>query len=172
MTAIGHSARTSAIVENIRARHGRDGKDGETQIIVQTDDVAVNALKQELAALKVQALKPKNDEQAIPLAIGRIGEELLKVQVDLDTVRKETAGNLADLHRRIQELEARPTEIVASEPAELQDNINELGKEVAELNTMILKHIVTLQKRCDAQDARFSELPQVLAQLQKERRSG
>ena len=172
MTAIGHNARTSAILENMRARHGQDGKDGETQIIVQTDDAAVNALKQELATLKAQALKPKNDDQAIPLAIGRIGEELLKVQADLDLVRKECAGHFADVHRRIQELEQRPTEISSSEPAELQDNINELGRELADMSSAILRHIVTLQKRADAQDARFAELPMVLAQLQKERRAG
>lgn len=148
-----------------RHRAGKDGKDGKTEIVVQTDEASIAALKERIAILEAEARSPANDGDPVPRAIGEIVNEL-------DAVRKEVAGHLADLHRRIQELEARPTEIVAAEPAELQDNLNELGKEVAELNTMILKHIVTLQKRCDAQDARFSELPQVLAQLQRERRSG
>lgn len=79
---------------------------------------------------------------------------------------------LAELIERVQRLEAKPIDITPTEPAELQDNINELGRELANMSAAILQHIVTLQKRADAQDARFAELPIVLAQLQKERRAG
>lgn len=158
------------VTEAVRKRRdGRDGKDG--QIIVQTNDTDVRALKEEIATLKAQALVPKNDEQAIPLAIGRIGEELQDMKRDFSDVRQQLADQLADIHRRITQLEQRPTEIISSEPAELQDEINDLGRELASISAAILQRIVTLQKRADAQDARFAELPTVLAQLQKERRA-
>ncbi len=157
------------VTEAVRARRdGKDGKDG--QIIVQTDETAVRALREEIAQLKAQALQPKNDSDPIPRAIGDVVEEIGGLQKQLSDVRAQVSTHLADLHRRIIAIEER-SEIVSSEPAELQDEINELGRELGSMSAAILQHIVTLQKRCDAQDARFAELPQVVAQLQRERRA-
>jgi len=77
-----------------------------------------------------------------------------------------------ELNERVAVLEDEPVEIVSVEPAELQESIDELGQELGSMSGAILQKIVTLQKRADAQDARFAELPTVLAQLQKERRAG
>lgn len=156
-TLTGHKERLAALEEHARAR--RDGKDG--QLIVQADDAAVRALKEELATLKAHALQPDNDSKAIPIAIGRLGEEFQKLRQQLDSVVE-----------RLIALENEPKNITPAEPAELQENINALGRELGDMSAAILQHIVTLQKRADAQDARFAELPTVLAQLQRERRAG
>lgn len=153
-----------------RHKKPRDGIDGETKVIVERDDEAIKSLEEKILKLKAEQSKPANDQEIIPAAIGDLHKEIHSVGNLFDEFRKHCAGELADLHRRIQELEDRPIDITPAEPAELQENINELGRELGDMSGAILRHIVTLQKRADAQDARFAELPHVLAELQRERR--
>lgn len=153
------------------ARRRRDGKDGETKVIVERDDAAIKAIQDQLLKLKAEQSKPANDQEIIPAAIGDLHKEVHSVGELFDSFRKEVANQLADLHRRMQTLEDRPIDITPTEPAELQDNINELGRELANMSASILQHIATLQKRLDACESRFTDLPQVLHDLQTQRRA-
>lgn len=149
----GHKARVAALEENLRARRdGTDGEDGTTEIVVQTDDAAVNALKQELATLKAQALKPDNDSKAIPLAIGRIGEEL-------QSFRQQ----LADMLERLHNLEQRPTDITPSDVS--QDDVQLLAQATSETGAAVaglLQMLAVIDKRLDALEARVSSIPRAM----------
>ncbi len=145
-TLIGHRERLAALEEHARQR--RDGKDG--QIIVQTDDASVRALKEEIAQLKAQALTPKNDSEAIPLAIGRMGEELQNIKKELDFARVEIAERLADLYREIEELKKNPAEVVAAEPAELQDEIKNIATVAETIGSAALRGFSEQQREIEA----------------------
>lgn len=174
------------VTEAVRNRRdGKDGKDG--QLIVQADDAAVRALKEELATLKAQALQPDNDSKAIPIAIGRLGEEdqrqskEIQAAVDrLERLEKFLASfqdsqqfvlprAFAELIERVKKLEQ--VDITPAEPAELQQEIDDMGRALADMSAAVINHIATLQKRLDACESRFTDLPQVLTDLQTQRRA-
>lgn len=140
MTATGHSDRAKQIVDHITQR-AKDGKDGA--IVVRTDETAIQELRRRIDNLEALPPKPANDPAAIPLAIGKIIE-------------------------RLDALENRPTALLPTEPDETQ--LQQLGQDLAELSAAVLMHIRVLQKRVEACEARFDELPAVLAQIQSERR--
>lgn len=140
MTSIGHSERVKQIVDHL-TKKARDGKDGA--IVVRTDETALQELERRISALESLPPKPANDASTIPIAIGKIVE-------------------------RLEALERRPEPLV---PTEYDDNeLRSLGQDLAEMSAAMLVHVQVLQKRVDACEARFGELPAVLAQLQSERR--
>ena len=141
-----------------RRRDGRDGEDGKTVIIAPDD--RLTAIEKRLGVVE-RLVQPDNDMIAVPAGVA----SLVQRAEALERVYRDLLG-------RVNELENRPIDITPAEPAELQDSIEELGAEFASFSAMVLQHIVTLQQRANTQDARFAELPQVLAQLQRERRAG
>jgi uncharacterized protein (UPF0335 family) len=104
-------------------------------------------------------------DQAAVDRIERLEKRLASFQDSQQFVLPRAFAELIERVARLEQIDITP-----AEPAELQENINELGRELADMSGAILRHIVTLQKRADAQDARFAELPNVLAELQRERR--
>ena len=156
MIITGHSERLAALREHARSR--RDGKDGKTEIVVKQDDEAVKALKERIAILEAEAKEPANDSDPIPRAIGEIVSEL-------DAVRKEIATNLADIYRRIQALETKPTEIVAAEPAELQDSIDVLNEKIADFAKSILTDLLEHEDRLTTVETRVNNMPKRLREF-------
>jgi uncharacterized protein (UPF0335 family) len=104
-------------------------------------------------------------DQAAVDRLERLEKRLASFQDSQQFVLPRAFAELIERVARLEQIDITP-----AEPAELQENINELGRELADMSGAILRHIVTLQKRADAQDARFAELPNVLAELQRERR--
>jgi type IV secretory pathway VirB4 component len=74
----------------------------------------------------------------------------------------------AELIERVKKLEQ--IDITPAEPAELQQEINDMGRALADMSAAVINHIATLQKRLDACESRFTDLPQVLNDLQTQRR--
>jgi hypothetical protein len=83
----------------------------------------------------------------------------------------QVADEIASLHRRVQDLETRPIYTPPAEPAELQEEINDMGRALADMSAAVINHIATLQKRLDACESRFTDLPHVLHDLQTQRRA-
>ena len=77
----------------------------------------------------------------------------------------------AELVERVRELEDCQVDITPAEPAELQQEINDMGSALAEMSAAVINHITTLQKRLDACESRFTDLPHVLHDLQTQRRA-
>jgi predicted nucleic acid-binding Zn-ribbon protein len=159
------------LVEAVKPRHGRDGKDGETRIIVKQDENVLKALQEEVLKIKVAQEKPANDIEIIPKAIGDLHQEIDKAGNLFGEFRIQIADEIASLHRRVQALEARPVDITPAEPAELQQEIDDMGRALADMSAAVINHIATLQKRLDACESRFTDLPQVLHDLQTQRRA-
>ena len=159
------------LVEAVKPRHGRDGKDGETRIIVKQDENVLKALQEEVVKIKVAQEQPANDIEIIPKAIGDLHQEIGKAGNLFGEFRIQTADEIASLHRRVQDLEARPVDITPAEPAELQQEIDGMGRALADMSAAVINHIATLQKRLDACESRFTDLPHVLHDLQTQRRA-
>ena len=159
------------LVEAVKPRHGRDGKDGETRIIVKQDENVLKALQEEVVKIKVAQEHPANDIEIIPKAIGDLHQEMGKAGNLFGEFRIQTADEIASLHRRVQDLEARPVDITPAEPAELQQEIDDMGRALADMSAAVINHIATLQKRLDACESRFTDLPHVLHDLQTQRRA-
>ena len=159
------------LVEAVKPRHGRDGKDGETRIIVKQDENVLKALQEEVVKIKVAQEHPANDIEIIPKAIGDLHQEIGKAGNLFGEFRIQTADEIASLHRRVQDLEARPVDITPAEPAELQQEIDDMGRALADMSAAVINHIATLQKRLDACESRFTDLPHVLHDLQTQRRA-
>ena len=159
------------LVEAVKPRHGRDGKDGETRIIVKQDENGLKALQEEVLKIKVAQEKPANDIEIIPKAIGDLNQEIHNTGHLLSEFRMQVTDEIASLHQRVQDLEARPIDITPAEPAELQQEINDMGRALADMSSAVINHIATLQKRIDACESRFTDLPQVLDDLQTQRRA-
>jgi predicted aconitase len=134
-------ALAESLVEAVKPRHGRDGKDGA--IVVRTDETALQALERRITALEELPPKPDNDASTIPVAIGKLVE-------------------------RLEVLESRPEPLLPSVID--NDQLQSLGQDLAEMSAAMLLHVQVLQERVAACEARFDELPQVLEQLQAERR--
>lgn len=75
----------------------------------------------------------------------------------------------AELIERVKKLEQ--VDITPAEPAELQQEINDMGRALADMSAAVINHIATLQKRLDACESRFTDLPHVLHDLQTQRRA-
>jgi len=75
----------------------------------------------------------------------------------------------AELIERVAKLEQ--VDITPAEPAELQQEIDDMGRALADMSAAVINHIATLQKRLDACESRFTDLPQVLHDLQTQRRA-
>jgi len=162
------------LVEAVKPRHGRDGKDGETRIIVKQDENVLKALQEEVLKIKVAQEKPANDIEIIPKAIGDLHQEIHNTGHLLSEFRMQVTDEIASLHQRVQDLETRPIDITPAEPAEpaeLQQEINDMGRALADMSAAVINHIATLQKRLDACESRFTDLPQVLHDLQTQRRA-
>lgn len=78
---------------------------------------------------------------------------------------------LEEIMERVHALEDRPVDITPAEPAELQQEIDDMGRALADMSAAVINHIATLQKRLDACESRFTDLPQVLHDLQTQRRA-
>ena len=159
------------LVEAVKPRHGRDGKDGETRIIVKQDEKVLKALQEEVLKIKVAQEKPANDIEIIPKAIGDLHQEIHNTGHLFSEFRMQVTDEIASLHQRVQDLETRPIDIAPTEPAELQQEINDMGRALADMSAAVINHIATLQKRLDACESRFTDLPQVLHDLQTQRRA-
>jgi chromosome segregation ATPase len=168
-TITGHNHRVAALEEYTRLR--RDGKDGETRVIVERDEESLKALQAEVVKLKALQQRPANDVEIIPKAIGDLHQEIDKAGNLFGEFQIQIADEIASLHRRVQELEARPVDITPAEPAELQQEIDDMGRALADMSAAVINHIATLQKRLDACESRFTDLPQVLHDLQTQRRA-
>jgi hypothetical protein len=150
MTTTGHKGVTNAIVEQINKRHTTTVESRETERVPADIIARIEALED-----RPVALQPVNDQQVIPRAIG-----------DLTVMVEGFQGSLSDVVLRIDRLEQSPP----TEPAELQEEINVLGKELAEMSGAVLTHVSALLRRVQALEQRFADLPVELAQLQAERR--
>lgn len=100
-----------------------------------------------------------NDDQAVPRAIGDLKSEIDELRKIITNIDKSLPQFTDSIVTRIETLEnTAPTE-----PAELHEDLTNLAN-------ALLNHTNVLRKRIDACEARFSELPHVLAQVQAERR--
>lgn len=75
----------------------------------------------------------------------------------------------AELIERVKKLEQ--VDITPAEPAELKQEIDDMGRALADMSAAVINHIATLQKRLDACESRFTDLPHVLHDLQTQRRA-
>lgn len=166
-TLTGHRDRLAALEEHARSR--RDGVDGETKIIkeviVERDDAAIKALEDQVLKLKAERTEPANDQEVIPAAIGDLHKEIHNVGNLFDEFRKQVAGQLADLHRRIQELEDRPIDITPTEPAELQDNLDGLNEKIADIAKAMLTDLLEHNQRIETLETRVQNMPRRLLEL-------
>lgn len=129
-------------------RDGQDGKDGETTVIYQTDEATVNALRQEVATLKAQALKPTNDQDPIPRAIGDIVNEINKI--------RQSVHDFGERLNALEQAMDEPITLAAPNSDVSQDDIQHLKSSVEEVGIAALQAVTVTVKRLDALEARMA----------------
>jgi hypothetical protein len=189
MTHTGHENTTARIVDHMRrARDGQDGAPGESRVVETITKELPQSYIDQLNQIK-QALEKFKDSQefVLPKAFQELVERVTTMEQVVFSIceRLERLENkpaditptadpvdLTPLIERIALLEQRPNEV--TEPAELQLNIDTMGRDLNDLAAKLLNYVVVLGKRLDACEARiadsFGDLPHVLAQVKAERR--
>lgn len=105
-------------------------------------------------------------DQAAVDRLERLEKRLASFQDSQQFVLPRAFAELIERVARLEQIDITP-----AEPAELQQEINDMGRALADMSAAIINHIATLQKRLDACESRFTDLPQVLHNLQTQRRA-
>jgi uncharacterized protein (UPF0335 family) len=105
-------------------------------------------------------------DQAAVDRIERLEKRLASFQDSQQFVLPRAFAELIERVARLEQVDITP-----AEPAELQQEIDDMGRALADMSAAVINHIATLQKRLDACESRFTDLPQVLHDLQTQRRA-
>jgi len=105
-------------------------------------------------------------DQAAVDRLERLEKRLASFQDSQQFVLPRAFAELIERVARLEQIDITP-----AEPAELQQEINDMGRALADMSAAVINHIATLQKRLDACESRFTDLPQVLHDLQTQRRA-
>ena len=105
-------------------------------------------------------------DQAAVDRLERLEKRLASFQDSQQFVLPRAFAELIERVARLEQIDITP-----AEPAELQQEINDMGRALADMSAAVINHIATLQKRLDACESRFTDLPHVLHDLQTQRRA-
>ena len=105
-------------------------------------------------------------DQAAVDRLERLEKRLASFQDSQQFVLPRAFAELIERVARLEQIDITP-----AEPAELQQEIDDMGRALADMSAAFFNHIATLQKRLDACESRFTDLPQVLHDLQTQRRA-